>query len=126
MRNVYLVAYDVCDPKRLRKTYRLMCGAGDPLQFSVFRCELSLTERQALQTKLGDVLNLAEDRVMLVDLGPIEGRGDTCSEYWGKPLTGDPSREAGRPLKNDRFARPPVPKKTPPALAAETPREARS
>ncbi len=94
MRNVYLVAYDICDPKRLRKTHRLMCGAGDPLQFSVFRCELSPTECLSLQTRLWDVLNLAEDRIMLVDLGPIEGRGDTCIEYWGKPLTGDPVREA--------------------------------
>lgn len=94
MRNVYLVAYDVCDPKRLRKTYRLMCGAGDPVQFSVFRCELSRTELQALRAKLWDVLNPSRDRVMLVDLGPTGGRGDACVEYWGDPLTAEPTREA--------------------------------
>ena len=94
MRNVYLVAYDVCDRKRLRRAYRLMCGAGDPFQLSVFRCELSPTERQALQSKLLDVLNFAKDRVMLVDMGPAGGRGDACVEYWGRPLTGEPLREA--------------------------------
>jgi CRISPR-associated protein Cas2 len=74
MRNVYLIAYDVCDPKRLRKTHRLMCGAGDPQQFSVFRCELSEMEKQKLKESLWDVLNFAEDRVMLVNLGPVAGR----------------------------------------------------
>ncbi len=94
MRNVYLIAYDVCDAKRLRRAYRLMCGAGDPLQFSVFRCELSATERQALQSKLWEVLNLSKDRVMLVNMGPAGGRGDACVEYWGQPLTSEPTREA--------------------------------
>ena len=94
MRNVYLVAYDVCDPKRLRKTYRLMCGAGDPLQFSVFRCDLSEMEKQELMERLWDVLNLSEDRVMLVNLGPVEGRGDECVELWGEPLTTAPDRAA--------------------------------
>ena len=29
MRNVFLVCYDVADDKRLRKTYKKMCGFGD-------------------------------------------------------------------------------------------------
>lgn len=86
MRNVYLVAYDVCDPKRLRRVHRLMCGAGDPLQFSVFRCELSALELQDLKERLWDELNFSADRVMLVNLGPAEGRGDDCIELWGEPL----------------------------------------
>jgi len=40
MRSVYLVCYDVADDKRLRKTYKKMRGFGDPVQYSVFRCEL--------------------------------------------------------------------------------------
>jgi CRISPR-associated protein Cas2 len=94
MRNVYLVAYDVCDAKRLRKAYRLMCGAGDPLQYSVFRCELSPIERQELKSRLWEDLTFAHDRVMLVDLGPAEGRGDECIEQWGEPLTQEPDRTA--------------------------------
>lgn len=94
MRSVYLIAYDVCDPKRLRKAYTLMCGAGDPVQFSVFRCELSDVEKQRLKESLWEVLNLADDRVILVNLGPVEGRGDECIEYWGNPLTAKSDRAA--------------------------------
>jgi len=41
MRRVYLVCYDVSDAKRLRRTHKKMCGFGDPVQYSIFRCELS-------------------------------------------------------------------------------------
>jgi CRISPR-associated protein Cas2 len=79
MRNVYLVCYDVADDKRLRKTYKIMCGVGDPLQYSVFRCELSEVDLQKLKS------TWAEDRVMLVNLGPTGARGDECIEFWGEP-----------------------------------------
>jgi CRISPR-associated protein Cas2 len=49
MPNIYLVCYDVADPKRLRKVYRTMRGFGDPLQYSIFRCELSARQRQAMR-----------------------------------------------------------------------------
>ncbi|MCC6127295.1 MAG: CRISPR-associated endonuclease Cas2 [Pirellulales bacterium] len=76
MRNVFLVCYDVADDKRLRKTYKKMCGFGEPMQFSVFRCELSPVERQLLKEALWSILNWEHDRVMLVDLGPTGARGD--------------------------------------------------
>ena len=85
MRSVYLIAYDVADAKRLRKVYKKMCGHGDPLQYSVFRCELSAMERQVLQEELWSILNLKQDRVMVVDLGPVGARGSDCIEYWGEP-----------------------------------------
>jgi len=85
MRNVHLIAYDICDPKRYRQVYKIICGHGDALQYSVFRCELSPMELQKLKDVLWPILNLAEDRVMIVDLGPTKGRGDDCIEYWGDP-----------------------------------------
>lgn len=85
MRNVYIIAYDIGDQKRYRQVYRAMCGHGDPLQFSVFRCALSDVELQKLKESLWPVLNLAEDRIMIVDLGPLDGRGDDCIEFWGNP-----------------------------------------
>ncbi len=94
MRNVYLVCYDVADEKRLRKTYKKMCGFGDPLQYSVFRCELSPTERQLVKEALWSILNWNEDRVILVDLGPAGRRGDECIELWGKPRMDRPGRMA--------------------------------
>ena len=49
MRNVFLICYDVADAKRLRRTYKKMKGFGTPVQYSIFRCELSPVERQKLQ-----------------------------------------------------------------------------
>ena len=94
MRSVYLIAYDICDPKRWRQIYRIMCGAGDPVQYSVFRCELSDVELHQVQAALWKELNLSEDRVMLVDLGPTDGRGDDCIEYWGTRRVEPPDRTA--------------------------------
>jgi len=85
MRNVHLIAYDIGDQKRYRQIHKVMCGHGDPLQYSVFRCELSEVELQTLKGTLWPLLNLAEDRVMIVNLGPTDGRGDECIEYWGSP-----------------------------------------
>lgn len=94
MRNVYLIAYDIMNPKRYRRVYRAMRGHGDPLQYSVFRCELSAVELQGLKNLLWPLLNLGEDRVMIVDLGPVEGRGDDCLEFWGNPKVVPQEREA--------------------------------
>jgi CRISPR-associated protein Cas2 len=85
MRTVYLVSYDVADDKRLRQTYKTMRGFGDAVQYSVFRCELSATERQIMKEALWSILHWDQDRVMLVNLGPAGARGDECIEFWGEP-----------------------------------------
>jgi len=94
MRDVYLVAYDIACPKRYRKIYKSMCGHGNPLQYSVFRCELTKMELQHLKSLVWPILNLDHDRVMIVDLGPIEGRGDDCIEFWGEPKVAAQPRTA--------------------------------
>lgn len=87
MRHVYLICYDIAAPDRLRRVHKTMKGFGDPMQFSVFRCELTRLELLDLQVRLADVLNSDEDRVMIARLGPIDGRGDESIEFWGAPLT---------------------------------------
>lgn len=72
MRNRYLVCYDICDPKRLRKTFKKMQGYGEALQFSVFLCELSLKEKAIMIAELDEIINHAEDCVMTVNLGTID------------------------------------------------------
>jgi len=94
MKTVYLVSYDVCDAKRLRLTYKKLCGFGTALQYSVFRCELSPLQRQSLKEQLWEILNLDVDRVMIVDLGPAGARGDECFEFWGNPRMSIPARTA--------------------------------
>ena len=75
MRHRFLVCYDVADPRRLARTYRKMNGFGEPAQYSVFICDLSPKERALLETALTEILNLKEYRVLIVDMGPSEGRG---------------------------------------------------
>ncbi len=41
MRQSYLVCYDICDDKRLRKVFKVMRGFGDHLQYSVFECQFT-------------------------------------------------------------------------------------
>lgn len=75
MRQAYVVTYDVSNPKRLRRVYKIMLGYGEHLQLSVFRCELSKRELVELQSKLNRAIHSDEDQVLFVDIGPVEGRG---------------------------------------------------
>ncbi len=86
MRNRFLVSYDVSDAKRLRRIYKKMCGFGDPVQYSVFLCRLSAKERILLLEAVTSIIHHREDRVMIVDLGPLEGRGDECIQFVGRHL----------------------------------------
>ena len=64
-----LVSYDVRDPGRWRRVYRLLRGAGKPLQYSVFRCRLDEREMQRLRWELAKVMT-KDDRLLVVDLCP--------------------------------------------------------
>lgn len=54
--------------------------------------ELSPTEKQLMKESLWSILNWNQDRVMLIDLGPVGARGDECMEFWGEPRTNLPRR----------------------------------
>ncbi|MFQ3582173.1 MAG: CRISPR-associated endonuclease Cas2 [Chloracidobacterium sp.] len=86
MRNRYVVCYDIANQKRWRQVYRIMRGFGDAVQYSVFCCDLSPSERMLMIMALTEVMNQREDRVMVVDIGPADGRGKACIEALGKPL----------------------------------------
>lgn len=75
MRRRYLTAYDIADPKRLRKVCKAMEGYGERLQYSVFVCDLSGIELVGLKTDVGMHMNFAEDSLVIIDLGePGVGR----------------------------------------------------
>jgi CRISPR-associated protein Cas2 len=93
MRSVFLVCYDVCDDKRLRKVYKTMRGYGDHLQYSVFRCELSPRERAEMIAELCPLIAHDEDQVLIVDVGPADGRAALVFEAIGKPYVA-PDRHA--------------------------------
>ncbi len=73
-RHRFIVCYDVREPKRLRKTHEVMLGFGDPLQYSVFVCDLSNAERLLMEDAVKQVVKLPEDFVHIIDLGPAHGR----------------------------------------------------
>ncbi len=93
MRQVYMVTYDISDPKRLRKVFKLMQGYGEHLQLSVFRCELNPRELLELKARLSDRIHHTEDQVLFVDVGPTEGHGSTCVTALGRAYI-DPRRHA--------------------------------
>lgn len=79
----YLLTYDIRDPKRLRKVHKLAKAWGDPLQYSVFVCDLTLMELTEMRADLIDQMKLDEDSVSFFDLGPPSGRGLKCIEFIG-------------------------------------------
>jgi CRISPR-associated protein Cas2 len=87
MRNSYLVCYDICDDKRLRKVFQVMRGYGDHLQYSVFECQLKDRDLVRLRMELSAIIHHLEDQVLFVYLGPSEGRGDRVFTALGKPYT---------------------------------------
>lgn len=86
MRHAYLVCYDIRDDKRLCKVARVMLGFGDRVQYSVFRCMMGDKERAVLRSKVEHVMSMSEDHVLIVDLGPEEGRGGKALLSIGRPL----------------------------------------
>ena len=76
MRNTYLVCYDICDDKRLRKVFKTLRDFGDHLQFSIFECQLTPIDLARCRAALSDIINHSQDQVLFVDLGPSEGRGE--------------------------------------------------
>jgi CRISPR-associated protein Cas2 len=69
MKNLYLISYDVRDQKRWRKVFRIAKGYGTQLQYSVFYCYLSPKEKILLIRDIEGVIDLASDRVLIVNIG---------------------------------------------------------
>ena len=86
VRSRYVVSYDICDDRRLRAIYKAMRGFGDHLQYSVFRCDLSRRERVEMIAALHALMDHSVDQVLVIDLGPTEGRAADCIEANRSPL----------------------------------------
>ncbi|HRC54315.1 MAG TPA: CRISPR-associated endonuclease Cas2 [Kofleriaceae bacterium] len=85
MRNRYLVTYDITEDERRTSVYKTLRGFGDHLQYSVFRCDLSSTDRARLLAALHPLIDQREDQILIVDLGPVDGRASACVESIGRP-----------------------------------------
>ena len=59
-----LVAYDICDPKRLSRVAKVCEDYGVRVQYSVFECRLDEDEFTDFWLKLLDVIEESEDRLV--------------------------------------------------------------
>jgi len=41
MEHLYVISYDISEPKRWRRVFKIMKGYGEWLQLSVFQCRLN-------------------------------------------------------------------------------------
>jgi len=87
VRNTYLVCYDICDDKRLRKVHRTMRDFGDHLQYSIFECQFTPIDLAKCRHELGQIIKYDEDQVLFVDLGPVSGRGERVISALGLPYS---------------------------------------
>ncbi len=69
-RRLYLAAYDVACPKRLRRVLKVVKGHATGGQKSVFECWLTAAERRALLRETRALLRRGEDRFLLLRLDP--------------------------------------------------------
>ncbi|MDR1999609.1 MAG: CRISPR-associated endonuclease Cas2 [Frankiaceae bacterium] len=84
-RRRYLIAYDISDDKRLRRVVSVMKRFGQRLQYSVFVCDLSGAERATWEVEIRAVVNLGQDSIVTIDLGP---QGAAAPIRWlGTPRT---------------------------------------
>jgi CRISPR-associated protein Cas2 len=70
--HLFIVTYDIADPKRWRVVFRLMKGYGKWVQLSVFQCRLSARRHAEMVQLLDNAIAHASDRVLVVDVGPAE------------------------------------------------------
>lgn len=68
----YIVAYDISDPKRWRRVFRVMRGYGQWMQLSLFQCRLTGARRAEMAMRLEELIARDADHLLILDLGPAE------------------------------------------------------
>lgn len=61
----HLICYDIRDPKRWRRAYKILKGCGERLQYSIFRVQLNRTRIEALRWELSKVLESDDDLIII-------------------------------------------------------------
>jgi CRISPR-associated protein Cas2 len=86
----YIVAYDIADPKRLRKVAQTCEDFGYRRQFSVFLCRLSAHDLVRLKSRLYDIIHLERDQVLFI---PLCARCVQGIEAMGRPTEAHDARD---------------------------------
>lgn len=86
-RRQLLVAYDIADDKRRTRIYKRLLDEGERIQYSVFLCECSRTERLTLVSEIETIIHHTEDQVIFLDLGPSRTNLERSLHCVGKQWT---------------------------------------
>ena len=70
-RSRYVVAYDIPSDKRRIKIARALEGHGERVQYSVFECQLTGKQFDALWKELGELIEPKEDSLRAYRLCPV-------------------------------------------------------
>lgn len=70
MRTLYLISYDISDPRRLRRVFRYLQGYRVNGQKSVFECWITPAERREILLNLPKMTEPEQDRVHIFQLDP--------------------------------------------------------
>lgn len=67
-RSLWLAAYDIAEPRRLRAVAKICEDVGRRIQQSVFLCHTPRPHRHKFRADIDAVINPAEDRVVVVPI----------------------------------------------------------
>jgi len=70
--HLYVVVYDISEPKRWRRVFKIMKSFGEWLQLSVFQCMLSQRQLLRMEYALKECIKNGEDHVLIIDIGPSD------------------------------------------------------
>jgi len=79
----FILAYDICEPRRLREVAKTCENFGLRRQYSVFLCRLPAKDKVRLKAKLYEILDHAADQVIFI---PLCARCATTIEAMGRPF----------------------------------------
>ena len=85
---LYIVMYDISEPKRWKRVFKTMKGYGHWLQLSVFQCRLTARRHAEMTARLERLIRVAEDHVLILDLGPadrVEARVESLGKVYEIP-----------------------------------------
>lgn len=88
-RTLYLICYDICDPRRLQRTHHYLQGYRVGGQKSFFECWLTPPELKEVHRSLQQMIDAVEDRIHIFQLDPrmnVECHGTASSKPLGTPF----------------------------------------
>lgn len=88
-RTLYLVCYDICQPRRLHQVHHYLQGYKVGGQKSFFECWLTPPELREVRKTLSELMDAGEDRVHIFQLDPrmnVECHGQASTKKLDTPF----------------------------------------